>query len=70
MLLLQMDFKQHVVIKKHRIVPWRKSNVNYTQNDMYVDVEEKVDVIVSCNGERCALGCRLLCVLKRRICRE
>jgi len=32
------------------IVPWRKSNVKYTQNEIYIDVEETIDVIVACNG--------------------
>ncbi len=30
---------------------WRKANVKYSQNELYLDVVEEMDAIISANGQ-------------------
>lgn len=32
-------------------MPWRKSGVRYSQNEIYLDIVEEVDAIVDANGQ-------------------
>jgi hypothetical protein len=41
-------------------VPWRRSNVRYTNNEMYVDVEETIDVILKPTTSTNAKSSKLL----------
>lgn len=32
-------------------MPWRKADVKYTQNEVYLDIVEEVDAILGVNGQ-------------------
>lgn len=35
-------------------MPWRKADVKYTQNEVYLDIVEEVDAILGVNGQVCS----------------
>lgn len=34
-------------------MPWRKTGVKYSQNEVYLDIVEEVDAILGVNGQVC-----------------
>lgn len=38
-------------------MPWRKTGVKYSQNEVYLDIVEEVDAILGVNGQVCVFVC-------------
>ena len=45
-------------------MPWRKTNVKYTQNEIYLDIVEEIDSIIDNRGN----VCNIMYVFKSKLC--